>query len=194
MSPRTSRSGSGRARSIRRWRWGIGLFLLLALALLSRLDRAGRLLVPRTDDLQAYDGVSARVIRVIDGDTFDVDLPDALNDRSFTRVRLWGLDCPEVETRDHPGEPWADEATAFTRDLVDDASVTLHLESHRERGTFGRVLAHVEIPNRGSLNLLLLEAGLARADDRWPHRHLERYAAAERDARRDRRGMWGPAP
>ncbi len=170
------------------------MLLLLLLAMLSRLDRAGRLLVPRVDDLRVYDGISTRVIRVIDGDTFDVDLPDALNDRSFTRVRLWGLDCPEIETRDHPGEPWADEATAFARNLLDGAQVTLHLESHRERGTYGRVLAHVQIPDRGSLNLLLLEAGLAVADDRWPHRHLERYAAAERNARREEQGLWRPVP
>jgi len=170
------------------------LLLLLLLGVISRLDRAGRLLVPRVDDLQVYDGISARVIRVIDGDTFDVDLPDALNNRSFTRVRLWGLDCPEVQTHNHPGEPWADEATAFARELLDGTTVTLHLESHRERGTFGRVLAHVEIADRGSLNLLLLEAGLARADDRWSHQYLDRYAAVERQAKLRKAGLWSLTP
>ena len=72
--------------------------------------------------------------------------------------------------------------------------VLLVLEPHQQRDSFARVLAHVEIAddaNAGrSLNEALLEAGLAKADDRWPHARLTRYAQLENAARRQRIGIW----
>ena len=166
-----------------------GLLLLTGLVI---ADRSGWLLVPRADDMATYHGLKARVVRVIDGDTFDIDIPDALNDRPLTRIRLWGLDCPETGNIDHEAEPFASEAEAFTRDMNDGKSVTLHLESHRLRGTFGRLLAHVEVEGAGHPNIALLEAGLARTDERWPHDHLSRYARAQQIARRKKIGLWSP--
>ncbi len=153
-------------------------------------DRSGWLLVPKIDDMSAYHGLRAQVVRVIDGDTIEIKHPDALNDRPVTRIRLWGLDCPETAKPDHPADPYADEATERTRSLAADRMVTLSLESHRTRGAFGRVLAHIELPNGSSLNESLLSAGLAVADERWPHSLLGRYAQLERAAKRSGLGVW----
>ncbi len=166
------------------------MLLIIMLAALSVMDHQGWLLVPRVDDLSRYHGATGRVSRVIDGDTLDIEIHDPLHDRPVTRIRLWGIDCPETASLDHPAEPLADHAAAFVRALIGDRDVILYLEPHRTRGTFGRLLAHVEITGRGSLNLALLEAGLAAADDRWPHKHLERYAKAQRAARQDKIGLW----
>ena len=53
---------------------------------------------------------------VLDGDTIrvfytppDEDLPKSI------RVRLIGINAPEVARRDHPAQPYAAEATEFTR-------------------------------------------------------------------------------
>ena len=110
--------------------------------------------------------------------------------RIATQVRLWGVDSPEVAGRDRPAEPFADEARTFTRARTAGGLVTLTLEPHRTRGAFGRLLAHVELPDGTSLNEALLAAGLARADDRWPHALLGRYAQLERAARREGAGIW----
>lgn len=188
---KTNQNAASLSRGVRRRkRWGWVLIIIVAL-LISFADRQGWLLVKHPDDLAAYQGVRVKVVRVIDGDTFDVNLPDALNDRKTTRVRLWGLDCPEMPNRDREGEPFAQEATAFAREMLDGRFVILRLEPHRERGTFGRVLAHVEVEGQGSLNLALLIAGLAEADERWSHSLLKRYARAEREAREEGAGMWG---
>ncbi len=181
-------------RRIRRRRQVIWLLALLVLFCLSYVDRRGWLLVPHADDMATYHGIQGRVTRVIDGDTFEIDIPDRLNQRPVTRVRLWGLNCPEQASIDREAEPLADEATNMTKRLIEGGVVTLSLEPHRTRGTFGRVLAHVDIPDQGDLNIALLEAGLAITDERWPHRWLARYAKAQRQAQQKRTGLWLPVP
>ena len=179
---------------IRRRRQVIWLLALIVLVALSYIDWRGWLLVPYADDLAAYHGVRGRVTRVIDGDTFEIDIPDRLNQRPVTRVRLWGLNCPEQASPDRDAEPLADEATNMTKRLIKGGVVTLSLEPHRMRGTFGRVLAHVETPDQGNLNIALLEAGLAFTDERWSHRWLARYAKAQRQAQQKVTGLWRPVP
>ncbi len=170
-----------------RWPWLVAGIVLIALII---ADRSGWLLVPKIDDMTAYHGASAEVLRVIDGDTIEIELPAALHDRPVTRIRFWGVDCPETAKPDRPADPYAAEATELTRTLAADRTVTLYLESHRTRGVFGRVLAHVELPDGSSLNEALLSAGLAVADERWSHSRLGRYAQLERAARRQGLGIW----
>ena len=153
-------------------------------------DRKGWLLVPRIDDMAAYHGVQATVIRAIDGDTIEVDLADAVHDRPVTHIALWGINCPEPARAARPAEPWSSEATEFTRTHCEGSTVTLWMEAHQSRDALGRVLAHAELPDGGSLNAMLLEAGLAKADDRQPHSMITKYAQAEMSARRRALGLW----
>lgn len=176
-------------RHRRRVRRTVAASVTIVLALLIVLDRQGWLLVSR-DDLAAYHGQSFRVVRVIDGDTLDVAAPDGAS--PTTRVRLWGVDTPEVAKPELgvAAEPGAEAATQFTTQLARDAVVTLELEPHRLRGRYGRLLAYVRLPDGTMLNEQLLLAGLARADDRWPHQFAERFAMLELQARRERVGLW----
>ena len=153
-------------------------------------DRNGWLLVRHADDMATYHGVRAQVVRVIDGDTIEIDIPDPREDRPVTRLRLWGVDCPELAKADQPAEPFADEAAAQTRSLADGQVIALRLESHRTRGEYGWLLAHVELPDGSSLNEALLAGGYAKVDDRWPHSLLGRYAQLDRTARRQSVGLW----
>ena len=171
----------------RRWPWLVAGGVLIGLII---ADRSGWLLVPKIDDMTAYHGASAEVLRVIDGDTIEIELSDAMHDRPVTRIRFWGLDCPETAKPDRPAAPYANEATELTRMLAAARPGTLFLESHRTRGVFGRVLAHVELPDGTSLNEALLSAGLAVADERWSHSRLGRYAQLERAAKRAGLGIW----
>lgn len=181
---------SRRSRRFRRRRWPI-LLVIAVLVVLIVADRRGWLLIEQPDEMTRYHGRSFVVVRVIDGDTFEFDAADPLQRRPTTRVRLWGVDCPEAARPGRPdGEPWADEATAFVRSEVSGGPVTLLLESHRVRGSYGRVLAHVDTADGALLNELLLLEGLAEADDRWPHHELARYEQAERKARDAGRGIW----
>jgi endonuclease YncB( thermonuclease family) len=171
----------------RRIKWIVGIALLTALLI---ADHNGWLLVRQCDDVVAYHGVKAHVLRVIDGDTIEVNLPDSLNQRPATRIHLWGVNCPEPARPGRAAEALADEATAFVQSRANDQHVILWLESHQTRDAFGAVLAHVELPDGTKLNEELLLAGLAKAEERWPHTMLVRYSQCELSAKRKRLGIW----
>lgn len=168
---------------------GALILALLIIVAISVLDRAGGVL-PVADDWRRYHDQEFEVARVIDGDTIELRVAD--RDKATTKVRLWGVDTPEVAKTgsSEPAEPWADEATAFTRERLEGKEVTLILQRHRLRGGYGRLLAYVILPDGSDLSAQLIEQGYSKHDDRWSHDRSEAYAALELRARRAGRGIW----
>ncbi len=160
------------------------------IVLLAAADRQGWLLASDKNDFDTYDGVQTVVMRIVDGDTIDIAIADAQYKGDTTRVRLLGVDCPEVARSEKLAEAWADQATELTRSLAVESTITLHLERDETRGKYGRLLAHIELPDGSCLNEQLLLHGLARAEERWPHSRLKRYAEAERRAKHRGNGIW----
>lgn len=168
------------------------LAIVATIGALSAMDHAGWLLANRPDS-DHYHLISARVRRVIDGDTIEVAIPDPIKNTETTRVRLIGIDCPEIAHpvfSSKPAEPFAEEAAALARSLVDGKMVVLRLEPQQTRDFYDRLLAHVDLDDGANLAEQLLLAGLARREDRWNHSMLLRYRQLELSARRSRRGMW----
>ena len=123
-----------------------------------------------------------RVRRVIDGDTIDVECPGLRE-----RVRLLRVDTPERE------QPGYSAAKAALLGLIDGGNVYLDYEHSGElaRGNHGRVLAYLFVGER-NLNIELVRMGwTAFFDDFGPGRFAAEFEAAEREARRGRRGLWG---
>jgi len=179
----------------------ISAVVIAAVALLAYVDNKGWLLVPAGDDLDSFDRKSFLVTRVIDGDTIEIAAVDKTDGSFGVRVRLWGIDCPEMPNFGKPAEPWAAQATAFTTQLCMDQFVTLELEPHRMRDTYDRLLAHVVVSDTNiNVSEAILRAGLAHADERWRHDMMELYRRAEADARKKNAGLWSsgfvapPAP
>lgn len=171
------------------------IVLVLVIAIVSILDHRG-LLISSPPDTTWYHDRQVEVIRVIDGDTFEVlHVGRVTRGPKVTRVRIWGIDTPEA-ARYHPdpqpAEPWANEATAFARSRLDGTRVLLRIEPHRTRDTYGRLLAHVYLPTGENFAELLLAQGLAHADDRWDHEFRERYRMVETQARAEQQGLWSP--
>lgn len=197
MGKRRSRHRGGRPklhrylkhrRTVRVWVSVAACLILMALMLADRqqwlIDRGG-------DDLARYDGQTFVVDRVVDGDTLILRVWDG--DSSTTRVRLWGIDSPELAApgRGRPvADPWAEAARDRVQALVEGRRVYLELEPSRVRGRHGRVLAFVRMPDGEWLNERLLVEGLAAADNRWPHRHVDRYRQLEHQAKRSGAGIW----
>ena len=84
-----------------------------------------------------------KLIKVIDGDTIDVDI-----DLGFgvwlrnQRIRMYGIDTPESRTRDLEEKKYGLAAKAFLTEMLDDSH--LILKTHKdERGKFGRILGEV---------------------------------------------------
>ncbi|MBT8484542.1 MAG: thermonuclease family protein [Phycisphaerae bacterium] len=171
-------------RTLRRRRSvAFALLVVVVLAGLIVADGCGWLRPPRQGDVAVYDGLVTTVTYTHDGDTIEIAAPDATTGADTTRVRLWGVDCPELGRDGAPDAPGAAAARDRVEALVATGPVTLHLEPTRARGRYQRILAHVELADGTLLNERLLAEGLARTDERWGHEHLDRYERAEKRAR-----------
>jgi endonuclease YncB( thermonuclease family) len=188
------RSAPALDQYLRRRRWrriaiaAGAVLLVLALAL---ADHRGWLL-HAGDDMQRYDGRQTTVTRVVDGDTLIVNIADG--EEPTTRIRLWGIDTPELA---HPGqsaEPFGEKAKQRAVEWAKGKTVTLTLQSHRPRGKFGRVLAYVQLPDGSTLGERLLNAGLGRFEPRWFHERYQRYRVLEEQAATRNKGLWGEQP
>lgn len=124
------------------------------------------------------------VLRVYDGDTIkargcDIEI----------KVRLVGIDAPETPRRKRePGQPHSQRAKKYLAALI--LNRTVEIKGYG-LGPYNRVLGEVYI-NGKNINLEMLRAGLAEVYRGKPPRglNLSPYWEAEKEARRDRRGMW----
>lgn len=107
---------------------------------------------------------------VMDGDTFK---------SGETRVRLWGIDAPEK------GQPYADKARARLKELIEGKAVRLE---RKDRDQHSREVAIVYAGST-NINLQMVKEGLA-----WHYEYFapdaEDLAAAEKAARKKRKGLW----
>ena len=110
----------------------------------------------------------AKLLRVIDGDTIEVDVD--LGMRIWIakeRIRVFGIDTPELTSKDPALRVQAQEAKAKTAELLAGAlDGWLYLSTYPDTDHFGRWLAVVTITQAdgSTLNLAdeLLRLGLAK--------------------------------
>lgn len=121
--------------------------------------------------------------RVVDGDTVDITGPDG-----EIRVRLYGIDAPELNQR------YGREARGLLEAAADSDDVLI---DPMERDQYGRVAAVLYVDGR-NINRELVKSGAA-----WVYRPFCRadfcseWIGLESDARVNRRGLWydrRPAP
>lgn len=118
---------------------------------------------------------SGKVIKIVDGDTYDI----LLDDRITKRIRMEGIDAPER------GMPFYKVAKDYLGSLCFGQVVTIE-----QTGTdkYGRTIAKTFLANGKELGLLMIEAGYA-----W---HFKKYSSdaklanAEIEARNKRSGLW----
>lgn len=106
----------------------------------------------------------AVVVRVIDGDTIDVDIDLGFNMWALNqRIRLKGIDAPETRTRDLEEKAEGLRSKARVEELCPvGSSVFLTTEFFPERGKYGRIIADVYLDETDqTLTDILVEEGLA---------------------------------
>jgi endonuclease YncB( thermonuclease family) len=159
---------------------------------------------------------TATITEVDDGDTFTVQFDDG----STEEVRVLGVDTPEVPAASDAENPyeweglgdqasmpeqdgeypylssWGDEASAFAKDELSDATVTLTFDENEGiEDPFGRILAytHYDADGSGSRDTLwaqkVVSEGYARVYDSGLARHDE-LIQTELAAREEGRGVW----
>lgn len=122
---------------------------------------------------------------VVDGDTIDVAL--------FGRVRLLGIDAPELGRGFDTSAPFGREARDRLTRLVLHRWIRLEQEG-ATLDVYNRHLAYVMTEDGQCVNVALVRDGLARVSARVPLTRLAELQRAEAEAQSFRRGMWGSAP
>jgi micrococcal nuclease len=121
------------------------------------------------------------VARVIDGDTLLLS--------NGERVRLIGVDTPELHHPLKPVQYFAREASEFTRSMVEGKRVRLEYE-RRKRDKYGRLLAYVYLEDGTLLNAEIIKRGYGFAYTKYPFRYLDVFRQYQREAREHERGLW----
>ena len=98
------------------------------------------------------------VLRVVDGDTVDVDI-----DLGFStwlkkqRIRLYGIDTPESRTSDVKEKFFGQRAKAFLTKWVTAGDVTLRTKTYDAKGKFGRILGELWYAGEHNINQKLID-------------------------------------
>jgi len=122
-------------------------------------------------------GFTGKVVGVHDGDTFSV-----LHDGKGEKVRVNGIDCPEL------GQPFGARAKQYASQLIFGQYVAVTAAG---LDRYGRTLGDVVLADGRSLSKEMVRAGLA-----WQYREHSKdkeLAALEADARSSKRGLWADA-
>lgn len=130
---------------------------------------------------------NAVVVRVVDGDTIEVDM-----DGNRSLVRLIGIDTPEKTGGILPPECFGDEATSITSTLLTPGAPVFLERDVELHDRYDRLLAYVHRSQDGLfVNHYLVDAGAAVAKTYEPNSfHAEILHDAERQARAANRGLW----
>ncbi len=124
-----------------------------------------------------------RVKTVYDGDT--VVLEDG------RKIRLLGINTPEVQHRDKSADAGGDEAKRWLIDKLENAKVRLEVGVEKT-DKYGRTLAHLFTEKKEHINLQLVEAGLA-AVSIYSNEllYVNELVKAQNQAEQARLGIWG---
>ena len=105
---------------------------------------------------------SAKVVRVVDGDTADAMIDLGFNVWVKNRIRFMGVDAWESRTRNKEEKVKGLAAKAYVKDLLENSDEGKFLLKSHGVGKYGRVLGELFVKgNDTSVNELLKENGHA---------------------------------
>jgi len=124
-----------------------------------------------------------RVEKVFDGDTIKVTGFDLI-----FKIRLVGIDSPEIGYKGQKSQPFSQKAKLYLTSLLDNKKVAIKSYG---TGGYNRQLAEVFVNNK-NINIEMIKAGLAEVYKGQRPRKLDSqiYLKEESNARRAKKGMW----
>ncbi len=128
-----------------------------------------------------------KVVRVVDGDTFSVDL-----DGKITTIRLIGLDTPEVVDPRKPVQCFGREASDKAKTTLTGQSARLELDATQGKlDKYGRLLAYAFLLDGTNFNEHMIREGYGHEYTyNLPYKYQAEFKAAEDYARVNERGLW----
>lgn len=166
----------------------IGTLILFAVVLIGGLYGSGK--YNRLDNVLSSQSPKpgyVKVVKVVDGDTVDVDL-----NGKTTRLRLIGINSPETLDPRKPVECFGIEASNEAKKLLTGKFVKLESDDSQDNiDRYGRLLRYVYLEDGTSFNKEMIELGFANEYTyQTPYKYQKEFKEAEAKARTDKRGLW----
>lgn len=137
-------------------------------------------------DLELGQHAAAQLERVIDGDTIVIS-----DNGGSPRVRIIGIDTPELGRNGNPDECYGQESTAALTAALSAGPIELVSDpSQGDTDKYGRLLRHITV-NGQSVAVTMLAAGMGHEYTYdTPYAGLADHQAAEAAARDSGAGLW----
>ncbi|MCX6796553.1 MAG: thermonuclease family protein [Candidatus Falkowbacteria bacterium] len=128
-----------------------------------------------------------QVTRVVDGDTIDVNL-----DNKIERIRLIGINTPEVVDPRRPVECFGQEASANAKKILSGQKIRIEADSSQDdRDKYGRLLRYVWRADGLFYNLEAIKQGYAyEYTYNLPYQYQAEFKAAQKFAEENQLGLW----
>ena len=129
----------------------------------------------------------SQVIKVIDGDTIDVEINGKVQ-----RVRLIGINSPETADPRKPVECFGGEAANRTKEILTGKKVRLEEDTTQDnKDKYNRLLRYVFLKDGTNFNKLMISEGFAyEYTYDLPYKYQIEFKNAEKEARNTKRGLW----
>ena len=121
------------------------------------------------------------ISNVIDGDTIVLD--------NGYKVRLIGIDAPEIQHENSPAEEFGYESKSFLKQIAEGKKCILKYEANETYDKYGRLLAYIFVENK-LLNSEIIKQGYARVYTRFTFSKEAEFINFEREARKKGTGIW----
>ena len=151
---------------------------IAATVTLAFLSAAAFALKPDANALRVHQTLTARCVRVTDGDTFWLEVPG----KAAHKIRLHGADAPETKSNRWPEQPGCYAAQDWLTKAIEGKEVTITVKGK----SYDRWVCKVEFKGR-DLSIEMIELGLCHADARYA---TAAQKLAEVDAKAKKLGVW----
>lgn len=128
-----------------------------------------------------------KILKVVDGDTIDIDL-NGLKER----VRLIGINTPEVVDPRKPVECFGKEASEKAKSVLSGKSVFIENDgSQQNRDKYDRLLRYIYLEDGTNFNKMMIEEGFAyEYTYDLPYKYQKEFKKAQIMAEGSKKGLW----
>ena len=127
-------------------------------------------------------GLLLDVKKVVDGDTVSVS--------QIGKLRLIGIDTPELKDPRKPVQCFALEASNKAKELLNGRKVYLVYNPVEKLDKYNRTLAYVFRDDGLDFNAEMIKLGYAQAYTKYPHPRLDEFVKYGQQARENKLGLW----
>lgn len=128
-----------------------------------------------------------KVTKIVDGDTIKMDIGGTIE-----TVRMIGVDTPEIKDPRKTVQCFGKEASARTKELLENQMVKLEADStQNDRDKYSRLLRYIYLENGTFINKKLIEEGYAfEYTYQIPYLYQAEFKAAQKLAETNNLGLW----